>query len=197
MSAGGTTVLDGASGPDGAATPDAAHPADASATPGGDRPLVLVLAADPAWAARLAAQLRVAGAEAEVVADPAVLSLRLAAGAADAGVVDMTALSYDGLEVAADAASTGPSVLAVIARDNARLRERAKAAGIPRVATYRAMFLRGPRILADWLGLPQPSRGAGARALAAATAAPAATAATPTLPGSRAVTHRPTTEPKP
>jgi hypothetical protein len=119
-------------------------------------PRVLVLAADPAWAARLAAQLRLAGADIETARSVEPLAGLLSSGDLAGAVVDVSALGYDGIAAVSAAAAAGIPVLAVIQRNDAALRRRAKGAGATWVATYRAMFQRGPRIGASWLGLPTP-----------------------------------------
>lgn len=127
--------------------------------PGADaaRPRVLVLAADPVWAARLASQLRLLGADIECTRTIEPVAGRIASGELAGIVVDVSALGYDGIAAVGCAAAAGIPALAVIGRDDPALRRRAKAAGATWVATYRAMFQRGPRIGASWLGLPVPT----------------------------------------
>lgn len=117
----------------------------------GSPPRVLVLAVDLAWASRLAAQLRSAGADPETVHDAGELAAHLAAGGIGAVVIDLAARAYDGIAALGTAAATGLPVLAIGQHDDVDLRRRALAAGASWVHSYRTMFERGPQIFAAWL----------------------------------------------
>ena len=158
------------------AVASSARPGGSEASdPGATSPLprVLVLASDLIWASRLAAQLRAVGAEPEIVRGASEMAARLAAGGLATGglaagglagaVVDLTARAYDGVAAVGEVAVSGLPVLAVGQHDDAELRRRAVAAGASRVLSYRAMFERGPAILADWLGTGGPGASPDAR----------------------------------
>lgn len=152
-------------GPVGSEASDAEPGGCEASDPGAASPLprVLVLANDLIWASRLAAQLRAAGAEPEIVRGASEMAARLAAGGLAGAVVDLTARAYDGVAAVGEVAVSGLPVLAVGQHDDAELRRRAVAAGASRVLSYRAMFERGPAILADWLGTGGPGASPDAR----------------------------------
>jgi len=110
---------------------------------------VLVLADDLIWSTRIVAQVRTAGADAEPVRTLAALTKALPA--ADAVIVDLTALAYDGVAAVETASDAGRRILCVGQHDDPELRRRALTAGAERVLPYRRLFEDGPAILASWL----------------------------------------------
>ena len=73
---------------------------------------------------------------------------------ADAAIVDLTALAYDGLVAIETAHGAGLRVLAVGQHDDHDLRKRALAAGADHVYAYRKLFEDGPATVASWLARP-------------------------------------------
>jgi DNA-binding NarL/FixJ family response regulator len=110
---------------------------------------VLILADDLIWSTRLAAQVRAAGGDVAPVRTLAAFEAGLAA--ADAAIVDLTALAYDGIAAITLAAAAGKRVLAVGQHDDIELRKRALAAGAERVHPYRKLFDDGPATIEKWL----------------------------------------------
>jgi DNA-binding response OmpR family regulator len=113
---------------------------------------VLVLAQDLIWADRLARAVEAAGAE--PARATSLERFREALPGADAAIVDLTALAYDGVAAIELARAAGARVLAVGQHDDHDLRKRALAAGADRVYAYRTLFEDGPRTVAAWLGRP-------------------------------------------
>jgi DNA-binding NarL/FixJ family response regulator len=119
---------------------------------------VLVLADDLIWSTRLIAQVQAAGADGAPVRTLSAMNQALPA--AEAVIVDLTAMAYDGIVAVRKAAEAGRRVLAVGQHDDAELRRRALAAGAERVYPYRKLFDDGPATLAGWLaGGAQPAAG--------------------------------------
>jgi DNA-binding response OmpR family regulator len=110
---------------------------------------VLVLADDLIWSTRLVAHVKAAGAEAAPIRTLTALDEGLPT--ADAVIVDLTALAYDGIEAVRRARAAGRRVLAVGQHDDAALRRLALDAGAERVHPYRKLFDDGPATLAGWL----------------------------------------------
>lgn len=109
----------------------------------------MVLAQDLIWADRLARAV----AAADAAAIPVGSLARAEAGLADADavIVDLTALAYDGVAAIARAHAAGLPVLAVGQHDDLDLRKRALAAGADRVVAYRKLFEDGPATIGAWL----------------------------------------------
>jgi DNA-binding response OmpR family regulator len=120
------------------------------------RPTVAVLADDLIWSTRLVAHLRRAGAEPVPV--QTLDALRAALPKAEAVVVDLTALRYDGVEAVREAAAAGRRVIAVGQHDDTELRKRALTAGAERVYAYRKLFEDGPGTLGPWLTVAAAGR---------------------------------------
>lgn len=110
---------------------------------------VVVLAQDLIWADRLARAVQAAGAEPVRVAT--LDRLREALAGADAAIVDLTALAYDGVAALELATAAGTRALAVGQHDDHELRKRALAAGADRVYAYRKLFEDGPATIEAWL----------------------------------------------
>jgi len=108
----------------------------------------VILADDLIWSTRLADAVRAAG------ASPRALRRLedLAAAAADAVIVDLTARAYDGVAAVRAVHDANTRVIAVGQHDDPALRKAALDAGASRVFTYRALFEDGPRLIARWLG---------------------------------------------
>ena len=119
-------------------------------------PRVIVLADDLMWSTRLAAHLRMAGADPVPV--QTVDGLRRELTTADGVVVDLTALRYDGIEAISIASAAGRRTVAVGQHDDVELRKRALAAGAERVYAYRKLFEDGPKTLGAWLTLATAGR---------------------------------------
>ncbi|HUP54710.1 MAG TPA: hypothetical protein VM408_04315 [Methylomirabilota bacterium] len=113
---------------------------------------VIVLAQDLIWADRLARAVQAAGAEPVSVAS--LDRFREALVTADAAIVDLTALAYDGVSALDLATVAGTRVLAVGQHDDHELRKRALAAGADRVYAYRKLFEDGPATIQAWLARP-------------------------------------------
>jgi DNA-binding response OmpR family regulator len=113
---------------------------------------VVVLAQDLIWADRLARAVEAAGAEPVSVATLERLGSDVVG--ADAAIIDLTALAYDGVTAVATAHAAGVRVLAVGQHDDHDLRKRALAAGAERVFAYRKLFEDGPATISAWLGHP-------------------------------------------
>jgi DNA-binding NtrC family response regulator len=118
----------------------------------GSAGVVVVLADDLIWAARLEDVVSQAGGaprRARRVADlEAILASQEAAACV---VVDLTARAYDGLAAIRAAKGAGARVVGVGQHDDVDLRRAAIEAGAERVFTYRAIFEDGPRLLGAWL----------------------------------------------
>jgi hypothetical protein len=124
---------------------------------------VVVLADDLIWGTRLAEAITAAGGRPKparrladlerLLAPPASAGTGAGDGDAPTGfaIVDLTALTYDGIEAIRIATGAGARVAAVGQHDDVALRRAAMAAGAERVYTYRALFEDGPRTLAAWL----------------------------------------------
>ncbi len=138
---------------------------------------VAVLADDLIWATRLGSIVRAAGAQAAVAGSAEQFTEALAA--ADAAIVDLSARRADPFAAIEAAAGAGLPVVGVGPHEDVAARKRALAAGARRVYAYSKLFEDGPRTIAAWLGLPEPT-GAGL--------------GDPTDP-TAAATARPTTEP--
>ena len=110
---------------------------------------VLILADDLIWGTRLAEGVRRAGAVPAAARSPEAFATQLAA--ADAAVVDLTSLAYDGLTMIAAARDAGVPVLAVGQHDDHILRRDALAVGADRVFAYRKLFDDGPATIRRWL----------------------------------------------
>ena len=115
---------------------------------------VIVLAQDLIWADRLAGAVEAAGAEPVRVGS--LERLKAALPGADAAIVDLTALAYDGVAAIEAARAGGCRVLAVGQHDDHELRKRALAAGAVRVYAYRKLFEDGPATIAAWLERASP-----------------------------------------
>jgi DNA-binding response OmpR family regulator len=111
---------------------------------------VLIVADDLMWSERLATQARAAGAEARTVAARAALAGALAARP-DLVVVDLSARSFAGVDVVAEAAAAGTTVIAVAQHDDRDLRRRALDAGARRAYAYSRMHADGPALIGRWL----------------------------------------------
>jgi DNA-binding NarL/FixJ family response regulator len=122
---------------------------------------VVVLADDLIWSTRLVAQVRAAGHAGSAVRTAADFAAALAT--ADAAIVDLTSLAYDGLAAIAAARDAGRPVLAVGQHDDHVLRRDALAVGADRVLAYRKLFEDGPATIGRWLtmaarpGQPDPT----------------------------------------
>ena len=116
---------------------------------------VVILADDLIWATRLASIVRAAGAGPRV----ANATERFAAALpdADAVLVDLAARRADPFVAIAAAIQAGLPVVAVGAHEDIAARKRALAAGARRVYAYSKLFEDGPRTIAAWLGLPEPT----------------------------------------
>lgn len=110
---------------------------------------VIVLAQDLIWADRLARAVQAAGVEPIRVGS--LDRFRDALAGADAAIVDLTALAYDGVAAVELATAAGTRVLAVGQHDDHELRKRALAAGADRVFAYRKLFEDGPATVEAWL----------------------------------------------
>jgi DNA-binding response OmpR family regulator len=117
------------------------------ATPRGAEMPVAVLADDLIWASRLRAAIARAGGRAIFVRSVEGLEAAMRGGSAELAVIDLTALSYDGVEAVRTAASAGAAVLAVGQHDDLELRRRALAAGAKRVLSYNKLFNDGPQVM--------------------------------------------------
>jgi DNA-binding response OmpR family regulator len=115
---------------------------------------VIVLAQDLIWADRLARAVEAAGAEPVRVGS--LERLTAALPGADAAIIDLTALAYDGVAAIETARAGGCRVLAVGQHDDHELRKRALAAGAERVYAYRKLFEDGPATIAAWLERTAP-----------------------------------------
>ena len=115
---------------------------------------VVVLAQDLIWADRLGRAVGSAGAEPVRVATLA--SFAAALEGADAAVIDLTALAYDGVAAIEVAQAAGTRVLAVGQHDDHELRKRALGAGAERVYAYRKLFEDGPATIAAFLERTTP-----------------------------------------
>jgi hypothetical protein len=113
---------------------------------------VVVLAQDLIWADRLARTVEASGAEPVRVARLDRLGEVLPT--ADAAVIDLTALAYDGVAAIGLARAVGVRVLAVGQHDDHDLRKRALAAGADRVYAYRKLSEDGPATITAWLSRP-------------------------------------------
>ena len=116
---------------------------------------VVILADDLIWATRLASIVRAAGAGPRV----ANATERFAAALpdADAVLVDLAARRADPFVAIAAAIQAGLPVVAVGAHEDIAARKRALAAGARRVYAYSKLFEDGPRTMAAWLSLPEPT----------------------------------------
>jgi Xaa-Pro aminopeptidase len=113
--------------------------------------LVVVLADDLIWGARLTATIgAVPGYAAAAARTLPELEARLGPEAPPV-IVDLTARTYDGVAAVEAAAARGSRVLAVGQHDDHVTRSRALAAGAERVYAYRKLFEDGPATLARWL----------------------------------------------
>lgn len=110
---------------------------------------ILVLADDLIWGTRLVAHVRSAGAEPTHARAPASFTAGLPD--ADAAIVDLTSLAYDGLAMIAAARDAHVPVLAVGQHDDHVLRRDALAVGADRVLAYRKVFEDGPATIRRWL----------------------------------------------
>jgi DNA-binding response OmpR family regulator len=110
---------------------------------------ILVLADDLIWGTRLVAHVRSASAEPTHARTPASFTAGLPE--ADAALVDLTSLAYDGLAMIASARDAGVRVLAVGQHDDHVLRRDALAVGADRVLAYRKLFDDGPATIRRWL----------------------------------------------
>jgi DNA-binding NarL/FixJ family response regulator len=119
---------------------------------------VVVLADDLIWSTRLVGHVRATGADAVPARNLAALDRELPS--ADAVIVDLTAIAYDGIAAIRRATEAGRRVIAVGQHDDAELRRQALAAGAERFHPYRRLFEDGPATLARWLdtGLETPAR---------------------------------------
>jgi hypothetical protein len=68
-----------------------------------------------------------------------------------ATIIDLTARAYDGIPAVEMAAHVEARILCVGQHDDLELRRRAHEAGAQRVLPYRALFEKGPTLLARWL----------------------------------------------
>jgi hypothetical protein len=110
---------------------------------------VVILADDLIWGTRLKELVRATGRESVHVR-----SLLDFGAALDAGIpviIDLTARAYDGIPAVEMAAHVDARILCVGQHDDRELRQRALDAGAQRVLPYRALFERGPALLANWL----------------------------------------------
>jgi hypothetical protein len=121
----------------------------------GRRPRVAVLADDLNWATRLASIVRRAGAEATTVATADAFAATLPT--VDAVIVDLGLRSGEANPAIAAAVAAGRTVVAVGPHEATAVRRAAMAAGARRVYAYRKLFDDGPRTIAAWLGLPDPT----------------------------------------
>jgi DNA-binding response OmpR family regulator len=110
---------------------------------------ILVLADDLIWGTRLVAHVRSASAEPTHARTPDAFVAGLPE--ADAALVDLTSLAYDGLAMIASARDAGVRVLAVGQHDDHVLRRDALAVGADRVLAYRKLFDDGPATIRRWL----------------------------------------------
>jgi DNA-binding NarL/FixJ family response regulator len=115
---------------------------------------VIVLAQDLIWADRLTRAVEAAGAEPVRVGS--LERLRGVLPGADAAIIDLTALAYDGVAAIEAARTGGARVLAVGQHDDHELRKRALAAGAERVYAYRKLFEDGPATIAAFLERTTP-----------------------------------------
>lgn len=129
---------------------------------------VAVVADDLIWAGRLTDAVRRAGAEPRRLAARVVVDADRIAHAGDAIVadtsvagviVDSALMTADPLAVIAALTTAGIPVLVVADHDDVAFRKRALAAGAGRVLAYRKLYEDGPRVVAAWLGLPEPAAG--------------------------------------
>ena len=119
---------------------------------------VVVVADDLIWSTRLVAHVRATGADAVPARNMAALDRELPR--ADAVIVDLTALAYDGIDAVRRVTEAGRRVIAVGQHDDTELRRQALAAGAERFHPYRKLFEDWPATLARWLGteLETPAR---------------------------------------
>jgi DNA-binding response OmpR family regulator len=110
---------------------------------------ILVLADDLIWGTRLVAHVRSASAEPTHARTPASFTAGLPE--ADAALVDLTSLAYDGLAMIAAARDAHVPVLAVGQHDDHVLRRNALGVGADRVLAYRKVFEDGPGTIRRWL----------------------------------------------
>jgi hypothetical protein len=110
---------------------------------------VVILADDLIWATRLADLVRGSGREPAHVRSLLEFGAALQPGCAT--IIDLTARAYEGIPAVEMAAHLDARILCVGQHDDHDLRRRALDAGAERVLPYRALFERGPALLARWL----------------------------------------------
>lgn len=110
---------------------------------------VVILADDLIWATRLAELVRRSGRDAAHVRSLLELGAVLRPGGTT--IIDLTARAYEGIPAVELAAHLDARILCVGQHDDLELRRRALDAGAERVLPYRALFERGPVLLARWL----------------------------------------------
>lgn len=116
---------------------------------------VVILADDLIWATRLASIVHAAGAGSTVANTAERFTAALPE--ADAVLVDLAARRADPFMAIAVAIEAGLPVVAVGAHEDIAARKRALAAGARRVYAYSKLFEDGPRTIAAWLSLPEPT----------------------------------------
>jgi DNA-binding response OmpR family regulator len=114
---------------------------------------VAILGDDLIWSSRLSDAVGAAGATPQRLRRLADLETALESGV-QLVIVDLMAISYDGVEAIERAAGAGARVLAVGQHDDLELRRRALAAGAERVFAYRKVFEDGPATIRGWLAGP-------------------------------------------
>lgn len=110
---------------------------------------VVILADDLIWATRLAELVRGSGRTVTSVRTLPEYETVLAPGRPT--IIDLTARAYRGVAAVEMAARADARILCVGQHDDRDLRQQAMQAGAQRVLPYRALFERGPALLARWL----------------------------------------------